>query len=143
MAHDHGNNHPQRGSELSGRCEAVGTLGHVGGVDDHLVAVENAPKRHNIVVCTPCSCYPWKSSNFPRFGVSLRFIARVQSKTDWGVLTEFGVTLPIEIEIRLWDLTTETWFLVLPQRAGARRNSLITRGSMIGTGLPKNLSEVR
>jgi len=129
---------------LEDATKAVGTLGHVGRVGDHLVAVENTPARHNIVVCTLCSCYPWEMLGLPPVWYKSSPYRSRAVKDPRGVLRDFGVTLPQETEIRVWDSTAETRFLVLPMRPkGAEGFSeeqlaeLVTRDSMIGTGFPK------
>jgi nitrile hydratase len=129
---------------LDDASKAVATLGHVSRVGDHLIAVENTPKTHNMVVCTLCSCYPWEVLGLPPIWYkSAPYRARAV-KDPRGVLAEFGVTLPQETEIRVWDSTAETRFIVLPMRpAGTdgwseeKLAELVTRDSMIGTGLAK------
>jgi len=124
--------------------KAVGALGLISRVGDHLIAVENTPQRHNMIVCTLCSCYPWEVLGLPPTWYKS---APYRSRTvidPRGVLADFGVTLPPTTDIRVWDSTAETRFLVLPMRpAGTERlgeeqlASLVTRDSMIGTGLAK------
>jgi len=129
---------------LADASKAVATLGHVSPVGDHLIAVENTPKMHNMIVCTLCSCYPWEILGLPPIWYkSAPYRARAV-KEPRGVLADFGVTLPKETEIRVWDSTAETRFMVLPMRpAGTdgwsedKLAELVTRDSMIGTGLPK------
>jgi nitrile hydratase len=123
---------------------AISTLGIMGRVGDHLVAVENTERVHNMIVCTLCSCYPWEVLGLPPTWYKS---APYRSRTvidPRGVLADFGVTLPSTTDIRVWDSTAETRFLVLPMRpAGTERfseeqlASLVTRDSMIGTGLAK------
>ena len=127
---------------LKDATAAVGTLGHVSPVGDHLVAVENTPQRHNMIVCTLCSCYPWEMLGLPPVWYKSAPYRSRAVKDPRGVLAEFGVTLPGETAIRVWDSTAETRFLVLPMRpAGTegwdadRLASLVTRDAMIGTGL--------
>jgi nitrile hydratase len=122
----------------------IASLGHLSRVGDHLVAVENTPKVHNIVVCTLCSCYPWEMLGLPPVWYKAAPYRSRAVKDPRGVLADFGVSLPKETEIRVWDSTAETRFLVLPMRpAGtegwseAQLAELVTRDSMIGTGLPK------
>ena len=110
-------------------------------VGDHLVAVENTPQRHNMVVCTLCSCYPWEVLGLPPVWYKSAPYRSRAVKDPRGVLADFGVTLPKDTEIRVWDSTAETRFLVLPMRpAGTegwseeRLADLVTRDSMIGTG---------
>jgi nitrile hydratase len=113
-------------------------------VGDHLIAVENTPARHHMVVCTLCSCYPWDVLGLPPVWYkSLPYRSRAVMEPR-GVLADFGVTLPAETEIRVWDSTAETRFIVVPQRpAGTdgwseeRLATLVTRDCMIGMGLPK------
>jgi nitrile hydratase len=134
---------------LEDASKAVGTLAQVGRVGDHLVAVENTPQVHNMVVCTLCSCYPTDVLGLPpAWYKSFAYRSRVV-KEPRAVLADFGVALPAETEIRVWDSTAETRYLVVPMRpaetegwSAARLAALITRDSMIGTGLPKKPSEV-
>jgi nitrile hydratase len=113
-------------------------------VGDHLIAVENTPARHHIVVCTLCSCYPWDVLGLPPVWYkSLPYRSRAIMEPR-GVLADFGVTLPAETEIRVWDSTAETRFIVVPQRptgtegwSEERLATLVTRDCMIGMGLPK------
>ena len=129
---------------------AIAELGFKGRQGEHMVAVENTPRVHNVVVCTLCSCYPWTVLGLPPVWYKASpYRARVV-KEPREVLAEFGVTLPEEVEMRVWDSTAEIRYLVLPQRpAGsdglnvAELAELVTRNSMIGTGLaliPKVLS---
>ncbi len=120
---------------------AVGSLG-LPARSTHLVAVENTPACHNMVVCTLCSCYPWDVLGLPPVwykAAPYRSRAVIDPR---GVLADFGVTLPADTEIRVWDSTAETRFIVLPMRpAGTdgwgeeKLATLVTRDAMIGTGL--------
>jgi nitrile hydratase len=134
---------------LADATEAVATLGHVSPTGDHLVAVENTPKLHNMVVCTLCSCYPWELLGLPPVWYKSAPYRSRAVKDPRGVLADFGVSLPADTEIRVWDSTAETRFLVVPLRpAGTegwdeeRLAALVTRDSMIGTGLPKRPEEL-
>jgi nitrile hydratase len=127
---------------------AIATLGHTSRVGDHLVAVENTPERHNMVVCTLCSCYPWEMLGLPPVWYKASHYRSRAVKDPRGVLADFGVALPKDTEIRVWDSTAETRFMVLPMRpAGTegwseeRLADLVTRDSMIGTGLPRQPAE--
>jgi nitrile hydratase len=127
---------------------AIATLGHTSRVGDHLVAVENTPQRHNMVVCTLCSCYPWEMLGLPPVWYKASPYRSRAVKDPRGVLADFGVALPKDTEIRVWDSTAETRFMVLPMRpAGTegwseeRLADLVTRDSMIGTGLPREPTE--
>jgi nitrile hydratase len=138
-----------RQSLLEDATKAVGTLAEVGRVGEHLVAVENTPQVHNMVVCTLCSCYPWDVLGLPPVWYKSFAYRSRAVKEPRAVLAEFGVVLPASTEIRVWDSTAETRFLVVPMRpAGTEGWSeeklarLVTRDSMIGTGLPKNPNEV-
>jgi nitrile hydratase len=127
---------------------AIATLGHTSRVGDHLVAVENTPQLHNMVVCTLCSCYPWEMLGLPPVWYKAAPYRSRAVKDPRGVLADFGVKLPNDTEIRVWDSTAETRFMVLPMRpAGTegwseeRLADLVTRDSMIGTGLAKQPAE--
>ena len=129
---------------LEDASKAVSALGHFSRVGDHLIAVENTPQRHNMIVCTLCSCYPWEMLGLPPVWYKASPYRSRAVKDPRGVLADFGVTLPAGTEIRVWDSTAETRFLVLPMRpAGTegwseeRLAEIVTRDSMIGTGLPK------
>lgn len=126
---------------LDDASKAIGVLGRVG---DHLIAVENTPQRHNIVVCTLCSCYPWEMLGLPPVWYKAAPYRSRAVKDPRGVLADFGVSLPKETEIRVWDSTAETRFLVLPMRPKGTEGwseeqlaAIVTRDSMIGTGLPQ------
>ncbi|HTS41636.1 MAG TPA: nitrile hydratase subunit alpha [Xanthobacteraceae bacterium] len=134
---------------LADASKAVATLGHVSRVGDHLVAVENTPTQHNMVVCTLCSCYPWEMLGLPPVWYKSAPYRSRTVKDPRGVLKDFGVTLPKDTQIRVWDSTAETRFLVLPMRPAGTEGwsedklaELVTRDSMIGTGMPKNPSEI-
>jgi nitrile hydratase len=129
---------------LEDATAAIASLGYAGRQGEHMVAVENTESRHNLVVCTLCSCYPWPVLGLPpTWYKSAPYRARAV-KDPRGVLADFGVTLPDATEIRVWDSTAEVRYLVIPRRpagtesmAEAELAELVTRDSMIGTGLPK------
>ncbi len=134
---------------LEDASKAVRTMGHESRVGDHLVAVENTPQLHNIVVCTLCSCYPWEVLGLPPVWYKSAPYRSRAVKDPRGVLSDFGVKLPNETQIRVWESTAETRFLVLPMRPGGtegwseeRLAQLVTRDCMIGTGLPKSAQEI-
>jgi nitrile hydratase len=122
---------------------AIASLGFAGRQGEHMQAVFNGPGTHNLVVCTLCSCYPWTVLGLPPVWYKsppYRSRAVIDPR---GVLAEFGLALPAETKIRVWDSTAELRYLVVPQRpAGAeglgkdQLADLVTRDSMIGTGLP-------
>lgn len=128
---------------LEDASAAVASLGHIGR-SEHLIALENTPQRHNIVVCTLCSCYPTPVLGLPPVWYkSAAYRSRAVSDPR-GVLRDFGVTLPEATDVRVWDSTAELRYLVVPMRpAGTegwseeRLATLVTRDSMIGTGLAK------
>jgi nitrile hydratase subunit alpha len=129
---------------LKDATPAIASIGYAGRQGEHIVALENTPALHNMVVCTLCSCYPWPVLGLPPVWYkSAPYRSRAVSDPR-GVLREFGVALPAETEIRVWDSTAEIRYLVVPIRpAGTegwseeRLADLVTRDSMIGTGLPK------
>ena len=134
---------------LEDASKAVRTLGHESRVGDHLVAVENTSSLHNMIVCTLCSCYPWEVLGLPPVWYKSAPYRSRAVKDPRGVLADFGVKMSKDIQIRVWDSTAETRFIVLPMRpAGTegwseeRLAQLVTRDSMIGTGFPKTPEEV-
>ena len=124
-------------------------IGFVGRQGEHMVAVENTPDEHNMVVCTLCSCYPWPLLGLPPVwykSAPYRSRAVIDPR---GVLAEFGVTLPATTRIRVWDSTAELRYLVIPMRPEGSEGldeealaALVTRDSMIGTGLALRPGEV-
>jgi len=130
---------------LEDATAAIASLGFAGRQGEHMVAVENTPELHNMVVCTLCSCYPWAVLGLPpTWYKSAPYRARAV-KDPRGVLKEFGVELPASTQIRIWDSTAEVRYLVLPQRPPGTEHlsepelaNLVTRDSMIGTGLPNS-----
>ena len=119
-------------------------LGYYGRQGEHMVVVENTTHTHNIVVCTLCSCYPWPLLGIPPgWYKSDAYRARVVREPR-AVLADFGVTLPADSSVRVWDSTAEVRYLVIPMRpegtegwSEAALMDLVTRDSMIGTGLAK------
>jgi nitrile hydratase len=130
---------------LKDATDAANSLGHVSPVGSHLIAVENTPAEHNLVVCTLCSCYPWEVLGLPPVWYkSAPYRSRVVIDPR-GVLAELGVSLAPGTRVRVWDSTAETRFLVVPMRPAGTEGwseeqlaGLVTRDSMIGTGLPKS-----
>ncbi len=129
---------------------AIASIGYAGRQGEHMVVLENTPTRHNMVVCTLCSCYPWPVLGLPPVWYkSAPYRSRAVADPR-GVLRDFGVELPKDTEIRVWDSTSEIRYLVLPMRpAGTegwsadRLADLVTRDSMIGTGLPKRPKDLK
>ena len=128
---------------------AIASLGYRGRQGEHMVAVENTESRHNMVVCTLCSCYPWPVLGLPPVWYkSAPYRARAV-RDPRGVLADFGVALPQSTEIRVWDSTAEVRYLVIPRRPAGTEHlgeaelaSLVTRDSMIGTGLARAPAEL-
>ena len=133
-----------RGRLFEDATAAIAEFGFKGRQGEHMVAVENTNHVHNLVVCTLCSCYPWTVLGLPPVWYKsppYRSRAVIDPR---GVLKEFGVTLPDTTKVRVWDSTAEVRYLVVPIRpAGTdgwseeKLADLVTRDSMIGTGLPK------
>lgn len=127
---------------------AIASLGYTGRQGEHMVAVFNTPQEHHMVVCTLCSCYPWPVLGLPPTWYKSAPYRSRAVKDPRGVLADFGVTLPTATRIRVWDSTAEVRYLVVPIRpAGsdamseAQLAALVTRDSMIGTGLAKSPAE--
>jgi len=129
---------------LQDASAAIASLGYTGRQGEHMVALENTQQVHNVVVCTLCSCYPWPVLGLPPVWYkSAPYRSRVVIDPR-GVLEEFGVELAPGVEVRVWDSTAEVRYLVLPQRPAGTEGwseeqlaDLVTRNSMIGTGLAK------
>ena len=127
---------------------AIASLGYSGRQGEHMVAVENTETRHNMVVCTLCSCYPWPVLGLPPTWYKSAPYRSRAVRDPRGVLADFGITLPESTQIRVWDSTAEVRYLVIPRRPGgtegmteAQLAELVTRDSMIGTGLAKAPAE--
>jgi nitrile hydratase len=122
---------------------AIAELGLGGLQGEHMVAVENTPRVHNVVCCTLCSCYPWPVLGLPpRWYKDPAYRARVVIEPR-AVLAEFGLELGADVEVRVWDSSAEIRYLVLPERpegtddlSEAELASLVTRDSMIGVSNP-------
>ena len=125
---------------LDDASAAIASLGFTGRQGEHMVAVENSDRVHNMVVCTLCSCYPWPVLGIPPVWYKSEAYRARAVIDPRGVLSEFGVTLPEETEVRVWDSTAEIRYLVIPQRPAGTDGldedelaNLVTRNSMIGT----------
>jgi nitrile hydratase len=124
---------------LADGTAAMAELGYGGAQGEHMVVVENTPQTHNLIVCTLCSCYPWSVLGLPPVWYkSAPYRARAVIDPR-GVLREFGLELPDETEVRVWDSTAELRYLVLPERPSGTENldqealaALVSRDSMIG-----------
>ncbi len=129
---------------------AIAELDYTGRQGEHMVIAENTPETHNMVVCTLCSCYPWAVLGLPPVWYKsppYRSRAVIDPR---GVLSEFGVELSEETEVRVWDSTAEVRYLVIPMRPDHTEElseeelaALVTRNSMIGTGLALSPDEAR
>lgn len=128
---------------LADATTAIAPMGVTDRVGDHLIAVENTPSRHNLVVCTLCSCYPVDVLGLPPTWYKSAAYRSRSVMDPRGVLAEFGLVLPAEAEIRVWDSTAETRFLVVPMRPAGTEGwneeqlaAIVSRNSMIGVGVP-------
>ncbi|MBI1791285.1 MAG: nitrile hydratase subunit alpha [Acidobacteria bacterium] len=124
---------------LAGAAPAIAELGYSSQHGEHMVVLENGPKVHNLVVCTLCSCYPWPVLGLPPVwykSAAYRSRAVIDPR---GVMREFGLELPEDVEVRVWDSTAELRYLVLPERPAGTANlsedqlaALVTRDAMVG-----------
>jgi nitrile hydratase len=119
---------------------AIAELGYGGAQGEHMVAVENTPEVHNLVVCTLCSCYPWPILGLPPVWYKSNAYRSRAVIDPRGVLQEFGLELPASTDVRVWDSTAEVRYLVVPSRPPdtdgldeAALAALVTRDGMIGT----------
>ncbi len=129
---------------LADATEVVAEMGLYGRQGEHIVAVENTPDTHNIVVCTLCSCYPWPLLGIPPGWYKSDAYRARAVREPRAVLAEFGVTLAEGQAVRVWDSTAELRYLVIPMRPEGSEGmdedalmALVTRDSMIGTGLAR------
>jgi len=129
---------------LDDGSKAIAELGYTGLQGEDMVVLENTPKVHNVVVCTLCSCYPWPTMGLPpNWYKAAPYRARIVIEPR-KVLAEFGINVPAEVEVRVWDSNAEIRYMVLPMRpAGTdgwseeKLANLVTRDAMIGTDVPK------
>ena len=129
---------------LQDATAAIASLGYSGRQGEHMVAVANTDSQHHMVVCTLCSCYPWPVLGLPPTWYKSAPYRSRAVKDPRGVLAEFDVQLPASTAIRVWDSTAEVRYLVIPQRPDGTEGwseealaDLVTRDSMIGTGLAR------
>ncbi|MFZ4650195.1 MAG: nitrile hydratase subunit alpha [Rubrivivax sp.] len=123
---------------------AIASMGYTGRQGEHMRALANSPAEHHLVVCTLCSCYPWPVLGLPPTWYKSAPYRSRAVKDPRGVLRDFGVELPASTAIRVWDSTAELRYLVIPQRPAGTEGwseealaGLVTRDSMIGTGLAR------
>jgi nitrile hydratase len=121
---------------------AVSEMGFYGRQGEHVTVVENTAQTHNMVVCTLCSCYPWPLLGIPPGWYKSDAYRARAVREPRAVLAEFGVTLPAETSVRVWDSTAEMRYLVLPMRPEGTEGmdadalaALVSRDAMIGTAL--------
>ncbi len=125
---------------------AIRELSYQGRQGENMVVVENTPEIHNVIVCTLCSCYPWPVLGIPPTWYKSDEYRSRTVREPRKVLLEFGLPLDPKVQIKVWDSTAEIRYLVLPMRPEGTENmneselaELVTRNSMIGTGLPKEI----
>ncbi len=130
---------------LADAKSAIAELGYQGRGGEEIMALENTPKIHNVVVCTLCSCYPWPVLGLPPVWYKSAPYRSRAVLDPRGVLREFGLELPPHVEVRVWDSTSEMRYLVLPERpegtegmGEAELAELVTRDSMIGVARVKS-----
>ena len=130
---------------LEDATSAIRELSYQGRQGENMVVVENTPETHNVVVCTLCSCYPWPVLGIPPTWYKSDEYRSRAVREPRKVLSEFGLNIDSKVQIKVWDSTAELRYLVLPMRPTGSENmseaelaKLVTRNSMIGTGLPEN-----
>ena len=131
---------------LNDATSAIRELSYQGRQGENMVVVENTPEIHNVIVCTLCSCYPWPVLGIPPTWYKSDEYRSRTVREPRKVLLEFGLSLDPKVQIKVWDSTAEIRYLVLPMRPKGTENmnenelaELVTRNSMIGTGLPKEI----
>ena len=130
---------------LEDATAAIRELSYQGRQGENMVVVENTPDIHNVVVCTLCSCYPWLVLGIPPTWYKSDEYRSRTVREPRKVLSEFGVNVDPKVKVKVWDSTAELRYLVLPMRPKGTEHlnenelaELVTRNSMIGTGLPEN-----
>lgn len=131
---------------LEDATSAIRELSYQGRQGENMVVVENTHETHNVVVCTLCSCYPWPVLGIPPTWYKSDEYRSRAVREPRKVLSEFGLNIDSKVQIKVWDSTAELRYLVLPMRPIGSENmseaelaKLVTRNSMIGTGLPENV----
>ena len=131
---------------LEDATSAIRELSYQGRQGENMVVVENTPETHNVVVCTLCSCYPWPVLGIPPTWYKSDEYRSRAVREPRKVLSEFGLNIDSKVQIKVWDSTAELRYLILPMRPIGSENmsevqlaKLVTRNSMIGTGLPENV----
>lgn len=125
--------------------KAIASMGFKGRQGEHMVAPFNTPTEHNLVVCTLCSCYPWPVLGLPPAWYKAPAYRSRAVREPRAVLQEFGVSLPADTKVQVWDSTAEIRYLVVPERPAGTEGmdidelaTLVTRDSMIGCGFAKS-----
>jgi len=131
---------------LADATSAIRELSYQGRQGENMIVVENTPEIHNIIVCTLCSCYPWPVLGIPPTWYKSDEYRSRTVREPRKVLSEFGVQVDSQVKVKVWDSTAELRYLVLPMRPEGSENmneselaEVVTRNSMIGTGLPENV----
>ena len=131
---------------LEDATSAIRELSYQGRQGENMIVVENTPEIHNVIVCTLCSCYPWPVLGIPPTWYKSDEYRSRTVREPRKVLSEFGVQVDSQVKVKVWDSTAELMYLVLPMRPEGSENmneselaELVTRNSMIGTGLPENV----
>lgn len=131
---------------LADATSAIRELSYQGRQGENMIVVENTPEIHNVIVCTLCSCYPWPVLGIPPTWYKSDEYRSRTVREPRKVLSEFGVEIDSQVKVKVWDSTAELRYLVLPMRPEGSENmneselaELVTRNSMIGTGLPENV----
>ena len=129
---------------------AIASLGYTGRQGEHMRAVFNTPDTHNLVVCTLCSCYPWSVLGLPPVWYKAPAYRSRAVIDPRGVLAEFGLELPGDKKIRVWDSTAELRYIVVPERPAGTEGmdeeaqaDLVSRDAMIGTAIARNPEAAR
>ena len=131
---------------LEDATSAIRELSYQGRQGENMIVVENTPEIHNVIVCTLCSCYPWPVLGIPPTWYKSDEYRSRTVREPRKVLSEFGVQVDSQVKVKVWDSTAELRYLVLPMRPEGSENmneselaELVTRNSMIGTGLPESV----
>jgi nitrile hydratase len=134
---------------LQDATAAIASMDYTGRQGEHMKVVENTPQVHNLVVCTLCSCYPWPVLGLPPVWYKAAPYRARAVADPRGVLQEFGTELDTDVEIRIWDSTSEMRYLVLPERPAGTAGwseeelaTLVTRNAMIGVEKAKSPKQV-
>lgn len=131
---------------LADATSAIRELNYQGRQGENMIVVENTSDTHNVIVCTLCSCYPWPVLGIPPTWYKSDEYRSRTVREPRKVLSEFGMKVDSNVKIKVWDSTAELRYLVLPMRPEGTENmneielaKLVTRNSMIGTGLPEKV----